>query len=121
MNLDQLQSEVQRWAMHNFPDATSMEPLMGLVEESGELAESLPGDPRISGLTILLGRLHHAFLKRYQRIRLSEDHNAAIRDAVGDITIYLAHFCALEGISLDDCVNRAWEEVKKRDWRHENP
>jgi len=78
MNLDQLQQEVQRWAMRNFPDATSMEPLMGLVEESGELAEPLAGDPRISGLTILLGRLHHAFLKRYQRIFSTKDMAATL-------------------------------------------
>lgn len=99
MNLDSLQQEVGRWALRNFPDATSVQPLLGIGEEVGEL--------------------DHAFLKRLQGIRTNEDHDANIKDAVADIIIFLAHFCALEGISLDDCVNRAWEEVKKRDWRHE--
>ena len=119
MDLSQLQAEVQRWALRNFPTTTSVQPLLGVGEEVGELAEPISDDPRLGGLIVLLGRMHHAFLKREQGIRTNEDHNADIKDAVGDIVIYLAHFCALEGISLDDCVNRAWDEVKKRDWRHE--
>ena len=99
MNLPQLQSEVARWAVRNFPTSTSVDPLLGVGEEVGEL--------------------DHAFLKRKQDIRLDEDHDTHIKDAVGDIVIYLAHFCALENISLDDCVNRAWQEVKRRDWRKE--
>lgn len=101
MNLDlhQLQQEVGRWASSNFPGKEPIVTLLGVGEEMGEL--------------------YHAFLKRHQGIRLDEDHTANIADAVGDIVIFLANFCAEEGISLDDCVNDAWEEVKKRDWRHE--
>ena len=99
MNLSQLQAEVARWALHNFPNQTPIETLLGVGEEVGEL--------------------YHAFLKRLQHIRMDEDHDAGIDDAVADIVIFLAHFCDLEGISLDDCVNRTWNKVKKRDWRHE--
>lgn len=99
MNLTQLQAEVGRWACRNFPNQEPLVTLLGVGEEMGEL--------------------YHAFLKRHQGIRLDEDHTANIKDAVGDIIIYLANFCALEGISLDDCVSKAWEEVKQRDWRHE--
>lgn len=39
-----------------------------------------------------------------------------IPNAIGNIVIYLMHFCHLEGLSFSACVNDAWDEVKERDW-----
>ncbi len=100
MNSSQMQAiqkEVEQWVNHNFPGRPMHQPMLGLMEELGELA--------------------HAVNKREQKVRLNEDHDAAIVDAVGDICIYLMDFCNAEGIDLDTCINKTWNEVKKRDWK----
>lgn len=66
LNLNQLQQEVKEWSEYNFGDQSPELPLMGLIEEVGELA--------------------HAVLKTKQNIRAIE--TGAIEDAVGDIVIY---------------------------------
>lgn len=97
LRLDEIQSEVASWAKQNFPDAEPWEPLVGAVEELGELA--------------------HAHLKLHQNIRMDEDHGAAKIDALGDIVVYLLHYCHLADLSLEDCLEEAWREVSQRDWR----
>jgi NTP pyrophosphatase (non-canonical NTP hydrolase) len=102
MELAQLQAEHKPWAKRNFPNDTPDQMLIGVMEELGELS--------------------HAFLKGAQKIRkgASEDGlkqlQALERDAVGDIVIYLCAYCDLRGLSLAECVERAWNEVKHRDW-----
>jgi NTP pyrophosphatase (non-canonical NTP hydrolase) len=97
----QLGVEVNRWATRNFgADRPSNSILLGVMEELGELS--------------------HAYLKREQGIRTTEDHDAAIVDAVADIVIYLADFCAVEGIDLQHAVEETWGKVKLRDWK-KNP
>jgi len=92
-----IQEESGYWRSHNFPGATASQQLLGAVEEMGELA--------------------HAFLKREQGIRgTDEEHAAAIKDAVGDVLVYLMGFCDTQGLQILDCVNDAWDEVKDRDW-----
>jgi len=112
-NLSKLQTEVSEWSQHNFGNQSSVNPLLGVGEEIGELAEEVE---HASNLILILGRLHHAYLKRGQDIRRTENHSAAIRDAVGDIIIYLLDFCHRENVSLERCVIDAWNEVSKRDW-----
>ena len=98
MNLLQLQREVGVWAWRNFPKAKPYQPLLGASEELGELC--------------------HAHLKMEQRIRGTRaKHFMDKRDAVGDILIYLAHYCELNGINMEAAVGDAWAEVKQRDWR----
>lgn len=96
MNLEQLQAEVGGWARKNFGEQPPYRPLLGVAEEVGELA--------------------HAQLKLEQGIRVDENHHEAIKDAVGDIIIFLADFCGRSNISLQQCIDTAWDEVKKRDW-----
>jgi NTP pyrophosphatase (non-canonical NTP hydrolase) len=98
MNLDTLQKEVTEWANRNFPNTPPYRPLLGLVEEVGELS--------------------HAHLKMEQGIRgTAQEHKIAKEDAIGDILVYLCHYCSLNGLDLDYCVTLAWGEVKKRDWQ----
>lgn len=98
-DISRIQAENKEWAWRNFGDAEAIppwQPLLGAVEEIGELA--------------------HAYLKRHQGIRVNEDHDEAIKDAIGDIVIYLMDFCNRQNLDLELCVINAWEEVKQRDW-----
>lgn len=95
--LQALQKQQKKWAIKNFGEIPSWQPLIGVVEEIGELA--------------------HSYLKRAQGIRNNEDHNAGIRDAIGDIVVYLADFCNREGIDFEETVRDVWVKVAKRDWK----
>lgn len=89
------------WTEHNFPNATPWEPLVGMVEELGELA--------------------HAHLKGVQSIRhtAKEIHKMKI-DAIGDILVYLSHYCRLQNIDPEEALWTAWLQIKDRDWK-KNP
>lgn len=97
IDLTQLQNEVGAWSRKNFGDQPAYRPLLGVAEETGELC--------------------HAFLKKEQNIRLEENHDAKLKDAVGDIVIYLADFCERTGINLDQCIYDAWSLVQEREWK----
>lgn len=92
-----IQREVKEWSLVNFGNHSSIESLLGLQEEVGELS--------------------HAYLKRKQGIRgTQEEHNIAIKDAVGDLCIYLMDFCNEEGLNIEDVIIDTWKMVSKRDW-----
>jgi len=99
MNLAQLQKEVQEWSTRNFggKHGTGYRPLLGVAEEVGELC--------------------HAHLKTEQGIRNNEDHDAAKRDAVGDIVIYLVDYCAGQDIDMARAVVDTWAKVSQRNWK----
>ena len=98
--LHRLQREVGEWSRRNFGDQPIHRPLLGAFEEVGELA--------------------HAHLKEEQGIRSEEDHVANGKDAVADVVIYLADYCARRGWSLGDIVESTWRDVvSKRDWTDE--
>lgn len=97
MKLRELQTEQVEWVKHNFGERESWQPLLGLMEELGEIT--------------------HAYLKLHQGIRVSEDHLESMRDGVGDVVIFLADFATAMGFDLEDCVTETWAKVKRRDWR----
>jgi NTP pyrophosphatase (non-canonical NTP hydrolase) len=82
----------------NFPRQRDYQPLLGIMEEVGELA--------------------HAHLKNEQGIRRMDPDLAYVKkvDAVGDIIIYLCSYCTASGIDLASAVEKTWAEVEKRDW-----
>lgn len=95
--LHYLQMEVGQWSRDNFGRQPSTNPLLGIVEEVGELS--------------------HAHLKGLQGIRHdSEEIREKKRDAVADILIYLCDYCERENIDLEGTVNVVWREVSKRNW-----
>ena len=68
-----LQESLYDWQKYNFGDQDNDRILLGICEEIGELC--------------------HAQLKGEQGIRgTAEEHNAAMKDAVGDIMIYLLNY-----------------------------
>lgn len=97
LSLCTMQEEVREWAQRNFPNEVEHHLVMGMTEELGELA--------------------HAVLKREMCIRTNEDHDAAVRDAVGDLCVFLMEFCNLNNIVLDECVRSVWDQVRRRDWK----
>jgi NTP pyrophosphatase (non-canonical NTP hydrolase) len=73
-------------------------PLLGVMEELGELA--------------------HAHLKATERVRgTPEEHAAKARDAIGDVVIFLADYCSAQGYDFQDCVEATWASVQQRDWK----
>jgi len=97
MNLRDLQEDMKSWLDHNFEPYESWQPLLGVVEELGELA--------------------HAHLKQSQNIRIEENHEEKIKDAIGDIIIFLVSYCNKRGFDLDKIVFDTWSKVKNRDWK----
>lgn len=98
MDLERLQIEVGMWSDRNFPNNRPHHPLLGALEELGELS--------------------HAHLKMEQGIRGNVDqHHYAKLDAIGDIIIYLADYCHRNSLELAACVEITWEMVKKRNWQ----
>lgn len=97
-DLNQYQQEVHEWATRNFGSNPSYHhPLMGVVEEIGEL--------------------HHALLKQEQGIRGTwQENEVKAKDAVGDLMVYLFNLCQLRGWSLSEILNETWEQVRLRDW-----
>ena len=94
---EQFQYEHSRWLDRNFPGQRGFEPLLGLVEEVGELS--------------------HAHLKLAQGIRGTRDELIAQKeDAVGDIFIYLISYCCANELSLRNCIEDTWHRVQARDW-----
>jgi NTP pyrophosphatase (non-canonical NTP hydrolase) len=67
---DKLIEERNAWIAHNFPGPDMPNTMLGVIEELGELT--------------------HSWLKRDQGIRgTTEQHNEDMKDAVGDLTVYL--------------------------------
>jgi NTP pyrophosphatase (non-canonical NTP hydrolase) len=102
MTFAELQKQQKAWADHNFGRGSGkmrvVQCLLGVVEECGELA--------------------HSMLKSIQGIRGSQQqHEAAMRDAVGDVIIYLADLCSRSGWDMQEIMEDTWEQVSARDWK----
>lgn len=150
--LRRIQAEQRPWVAHNFGDRPAWMPLLGLVEEAGELAEAdsdrdlaaisdaladimifsldycsamgwdagaiwesnaeIPNAGFI-GMLKSLGKLAHAHLKAAQGIRVSEDHEAAGKKALGELFACLR----VKDASLVERTSLTWQKVKKRDWK----
>jgi len=111
-----LQRQHRIWARKNFPETKPHQPLLGVIEELGELTEA---DPGIDLGTVLqvVGKLAHHHLKREQGIRgLGVEHRAKAQDAIGDVIIFLIHYCTMNEYDLQEIIEKTWQEVKKRDW-----
>lgn len=97
-----LQKKLNLWLNYNFPNATADDQFKGIVEEIGELA--------------------HAELKTKQCIRgyTEEKGMFEIKDAIGDIFIYLCNYCNKKDIDMEECIDIAYDTIMKRDWQ-KNP
>lgn len=74
---------------------------------------------KIKGTAVTV-KLSHALLKQKQNIRgTAEEHEAAAKDAVGDIVVFLAELCNARGWDLELIASETWSQVRRRDWRKE--
>jgi len=90
------QKQINEWSKRNFKDSTYIDEFLGITEEVGELA--------------------HAILKQKQGIRIDENHEEKIKDAVGDIFIYLCDFCNRKRLDLNEILDKVVPHVLSRDW-----
>ena len=98
LTFKQLQDEQRPWVKHNFPGRDAVDPLLGAVEELGELA--------------------HAHLKMRLSIRgTDKDHRIHAADAVADTIIFLSDYCTAMDFDLQEIMEMTWAEVKQRDWQ----
>lgn len=97
MNLEIFQNNLKEWINNNFPNKPAWQPLLGMVEEIGELS--------------------HSFLKQEQGIRGTfNEHEEKMKDAIGDIIIFLIHFCIIKNWQIEEIFENTWKEVRNRDW-----
>lgn len=82
LTYDQFQKEHLEWSAHNWREQPPWVPLLGIVEEVGELASS----------------------------RVTDGGVASAADAVGDILVYLAHYCN----DMDVSMQEAWDSRKAK-------
>ncbi len=96
--LKRVQVEQRAWVLHNFGKRPAWMPIMGAVEELGELC--------------------HSYLKREQGIKgTPEQHTADIEDALADVVIFLCDVATAEGVDLDAALEKTWAIVKQRDFK----
>jgi len=99
LDVRKFQEEVIVWADKNFSAQLEYwKPMLGVVEEVGELA--------------------HALLKMEQGIRGTEaELTDQAMDAIGDTIVYMAHLCGRRGWNLEEIIKVTWARVSKRDWK----
>lgn len=116
----ELQQQHAEWNRRNFgvEAGTPAKALTLIVEEFFELAEVEPKAERLQPFMLLLRALAHSHNKKEDRIRgTAAEHEAKMKDAIGDLTILLAFYCTVNGWDFQEVVSAAWGEVSRRDWR----
>lgn len=83
LNYIELQQEIYQWKVKNFGGKVKHghQNMLGVIEEIGELS--------------------HSVLKKQQGIRLNENHDEKIEDAIGDIFIFLLNWLSEKNIIID--------------------
>jgi len=96
LTIEEFQTQQLAWTQHNFGEAPEYHPLLGIVEEMGELA--------------------HSKLKSLQGIRGSMAiHDAEGKDAIGDCTIFLTDYCTKKSWQLNEILNvTTFDDLQKR-------
>lgn len=86
-DLNELETLIVGWAKDRqiIPNATPESQVLKAVSEMGELADA-----------ILKGQ------------------DAEMKDAIGDVVVCLINLCALMGVTLGECLQAAWEQIKDR-------
>lgn len=80
------------------------EPIRQWAEERGLYAK---GDPKTQALKLVeeMGELAQAILK---------DDKAEFQDAIGDCVVVLTNLAALNGDTIEDCINESYNVIAKR-------
>lgn len=129
-----LQYRLAAWQARNFGAQPTMNQVLGVCEEAGELADAVLQDEEMvlalirSGAPQLVyviaiaaaaGRAAHATLKETQKIRGMEDRQkacAARADALADINVFSQQVATVDRLDYDTLVEKTVDEVLARDW-----
>lgn len=107
-DLDELVDKIEAWGqdrgLHDDPGAQYEK----LLEEAGELGRAHGNLNRAEGKSAD-GGLYEADLLN----RLRHD----VKDGVGDMVVVLIQFAEAHNLSLVECVEHAWHEVRNREGR----
>jgi NTP pyrophosphatase (non-canonical NTP hydrolase) len=79
-----------------------------------------PPEWMMSGVTEEVGEFAHALLKHHQKIRGYESEEffkSQIKDAYGDINVYLMQILSFYGIDAEEALKECFEHVLNRDWK----
>ena len=87
MNFEELKEKIEQWSRDRkiIPNSTPETQLLKAVSEIGELADAT--------------------------IKMDKDEE---RDAVGDVLVCLINYCALNGLDIIDCLQKAYSVIKDR-------
>jgi len=98
--LRELEVLVRQWAMDRgiYEHSTSLAQFMKMISETGELADAL----------MRAGRTDNRGSVTFSPQR------DAVTDAIGDILVCLINVAYLEGLSLQHCLQFAWEQIRER-------
>ena len=75
--------------LYQVPDNFKVAPLLGIVEETGEMVTAVMDMNR------------------------KED----VEDAIGDLQVFLLHLCEVSGYNADAALKGVWSKVRQRDWK----
>lgn len=95
-----LQERLFDWQKRTYPMSNVWTDIAGIAEEFGELASTQ--------INIFVGRETEGF----------EDNEEAMKDAIGDMMVYLGQLAAKHGLSLEECYEHAADEVTDDESRH---
>jgi hypothetical protein len=80
--INEMIEKVGKWGKYNFPNALPHQPLLGMMEELGECVEC----------------------------QCNNDVQGE-KDGIGDLMIFLFHYCDLNDITIDSNLNRSTDDV----------
>lgn len=146
ITLEKLQEEVHEWSLRNFPNNKPHHPLLGIVEECGELHDSISKEEvedaiadcviymadycARNGLKLTdtgiepsngLRWLCHYHLKGEQGIRYPANEITALKqESINKLVATLKKQCEYDHIDFYGAITKTWLKVKQRDWQ-KNP
>jgi NTP pyrophosphatase (non-canonical NTP hydrolase) len=104
MSLDEMQAKQKAWSQKNFGDRQTDAPLLGMIEELGELCEAVRlkaetdhSQALIVEAMVHLARLAHIELKRKQGIRKASTSYDRQCDAIDQLNRVLDEYYTLAG------------------------
>lgn len=99
-DIDERQAELYEWQTETYPESDVWTDISGIAEEFGELAGTQ--------IDIHVGRATDGF----------DSQEDALKDAIGDLMVYLGQYAAKHDLSLHECYEFAAENVLDEDSRH---
>lgn len=75
--------------LYQIPDSFKVAPLLGIVEEAGEMVTAV----------------------------MDMNRPADVEDAIGDLQVFLLHLCDVCGYDGDSSLKGVWSKVRQRDWK----